>query len=176
MTAIACILMLSAASAFSSPCADAEFLERSYSNAITLYVQSRSDEALLTFQAIVRCDPGNKPARLAVQRLAREIKLQGTRQGAPGRAHGGQALVADGEKYYRIFNCGHCHSLKGSGGKSAPSLDGVFSRASLIAIQKHLRVPKDGQAFGKMPDLVLRPDEVNALAAFLVSTRSEKNE
>ncbi len=80
-------------------------------------------------------------------------------------------LIAAGQKLFRGNNCISCHKLNGQGGTMGPELTHEGPRHPDMAWQTaHLRQPDKMTPGSLMPGFAkLKPDELKALASFLIS-------
>lgn len=82
----------------------------------------------------------------------------------------------EGKKLYQKNACAACHAIGEVGGWVGPPLDGIGGRHSLAYIKEYIAAPRSGigdagdaGAKSRMPTLPLTADEVNKIAAFLLT-------
>lgn len=82
-------------------------------------------------------------------------------------------LVKRGEELYADHGCGGCHKIDGVGADVGPDLSTEGLRRPDIAWQiEHLKDPTKSNPGSGMPGFPdLKPDELEALAAYLVTRR-----
>ena len=87
-----------------------------------------------------------------------------------------QDKVAQGKALYDANKCSLCHSIAGKGNPKG-SLDGIGSKLSAAEIKEWITDPAAMAAKSKserkppMPKKTLKPDEVDALVAYLSSLK-----
>jgi len=88
------------------------------------------------------------------------------------RAPAASAQVARGEQLYLDLGCARCHSIAGRGNPRLP-LDGVGSRSSETEIRAWIApgVSPPGSYQQRHADLGLSPEQVDALAAYLLALK-----
>ncbi len=82
-------------------------------------------------------------------------------------------LVAAGEQAFKARNCLSCHKMSGKGGTLGPELTNEGTHQPDMNWQvEHLKNPAKMTPGSSMPSFAhLKPDELNALAAYLISRR-----
>lgn len=86
-------------------------------------------------------------------------------------------LSRQGELIYRREGCGSCHKIFGNGATYGPALDGEGSRRSAAWLASYVTRPQPGVGTRpyrlRMPAYDrLRPDELEALVAYLQALRA----
>ena len=90
---------------------------------------------------------------------------------APAFAADREALVARGQRLFRVQGCYGCHLVDKFGTAIGPDLSRVGARHSEAYFAKWLRDPEKLRPGAHMPILELDPAEVEALAAWLATLR-----
>ena len=80
-------------------------------------------------------------------------------------------LIAAGKTLYISQGCISCHGENGRGTKAAPKLSGVASNYESARLEEMLRTPTDAMSLGGMESVDLKPDQMNALTAYIKSLR-----
>lgn len=77
--------------------------------------------------------------------------------------------VVAGKRAFERHNCNDCHTILGFGGYYAPDLTRAYTRLGGDAIRRRLEQPEVAFAdsYRKMPQQNLKPDEVEAITAYL---------
>lgn len=156
----ACALLAFAPSsgAEEAGCSDPSFVDRAYEKGLLLYIEDKFTESLEAFEEAQDCEPGNVLVRNAIRRVAAVSE-------PPAKPR--PRLYREGRALYELHRCSYCHSIGREGGSIGPRLDGAKG-LSISRVRRHLNGAgrlKDS----KMPALRLKPDDVNALAAYIVS-------
>ncbi len=83
-------------------------------------------------------------------------------------------LVAKGQALVVEHKCAMCHTVAGKGGKLSASLDGVSARRDAAGLKRALEDPlaEFPQAKIKMPKVLWKPGDVDAVVAFLQSLKA----
>lgn len=76
-------------------------------------------------------------------------------------------LAVEGEKLARSRGCAGCHKIKGQGGTTGPSLDGIKSRRDDEFLRKWLKNPQAVKPGTTMPNPRLNDEQIRALLEFL---------
>ncbi|NUM77687.1 c-type cytochrome [candidate division KSB1 bacterium] len=79
------------------------------------------------------------------------------------------AIVAEGKQIFQEYACYGCHKIAGEGGEVGPDLNGVGSRLQPPYLAAFLRNPQAFIPGSPMKNLDLWEEEVQALAAYLIS-------
>lgn len=157
----ALVALASAPKAEEPGCSDPAFVDRAYEKGLLLYIQDKFSESLEAFEEARDCEPGNVLVRNAIRRL--EAAFGPSVKTRP-------RLEREGKALYELHRCSYCHSIGGQGGEIGPRLDEARG-LSISRVRRHLN-GADRAKGSKMPALRLKPDEVNALAAYLVQLGS----
>ena len=77
--------------------------------------------------------------------------------------------VVAGKRAFERHNCNDCHTILGFGGYYAPDLTRAYTRLGGDAIRRVLRQPEVvfADSYRKMPQQNLKPEEVEAIVAYL---------
>ncbi len=80
-------------------------------------------------------------------------------------------LAAKGKGIFEQQSCNACHGDGGTGTAAAPKLIGISSRYSAPQVEALLKSPTAKMAAGGMPTPQLKPEEMDALVAYLESLK-----
>lgn len=87
--------------------------------------------------------------------------------GGDGAAGGGGGLIARGEALFQEYSCAGCHTTNGQGGSVGPDLQGVTTRFERDWLQQWLADPPAVKPGTIMPNLGLKPADIDALLAYM---------
>lgn len=84
------------------------------------------------------------------------------------------SLISLGKEVYNLKGCSGCHKIAGGGGEIAPDLtnEGNIISHDSAWHKKHLKDPQSVVPGSAMPKMDIPENELNALAAFLISLKS----
>ena len=86
-------------------------------------------------------------------------------------ASGAQPSTEQGKQHFMNNGCYGCHTVGKMGTPIGPDLSRIGTKYSRAYIERWLRDPSSQRPNAHMPALELTEDQVEALAAFLVSLR-----
>ncbi|MBI5410102.1 MAG: c-type cytochrome [Nitrospirae bacterium] len=103
--------------------------------------------------------------------------LRGVRGVSPSLEKGGEGgFLDEGQTLVASLGCLGCHSINGAGNSFAPDLTNIGSKVNADWLVRFLKNPKAYDPKTAMPDMKTSGEDIQSIAAYLMSLKKEKKE